>query len=51
MSSRIPSLTALFLASCLPLAAAETITIDGDKTYQSIEGFGTCLIGWGSYPK
>lgn len=47
------------LLSCLlltlglgPLAHAATeITVDGSKTYQTIEGFGTCLTSWGNYAK
>lgn len=39
-----------------PLAAAQNrggpvnIVVDAGKTYQTIEGFGTCLISWGRYP-
>ena len=26
------------------------ITIDGGQTFQTIEGFGTCLVSWGKFP-
>ena len=32
-------------------AGAQPVAIDGSETYQTIEGFGTCLIGWGSFGK
>jgi O-glycosyl hydrolase len=31
------------LAAC---AAVTDVTVDGAKRYQTIEGFGTCLIAW-----
>ncbi len=33
----------LFPATCV---SAEAVVIDGAKQYQTIEGFGTCLIAW-----
>lgn len=30
--------------------SAGLITVDPSTTYQTIEGFGTCLISWGNYP-
>jgi O-glycosyl hydrolase len=32
------------------VAAATTVAVDLDRTYQMIEGFGTCLISWGGFP-
>jgi O-glycosyl hydrolase len=37
--------TGLALSSCAQ-AAPQKVTIDAGKKYQTIEGFGTCLISW-----
>ncbi len=47
-------LSAAILGLGLPgLAMArneQTITIDANRTFQTIDGFGTCLISWGNFP-
>ena len=50
MHNRFISVTAfLFIAGLpafTPAASATDVTVDGATRYQTIEGFGTCLIAW-----
>ncbi len=48
MHTRLITLIALLLISgfLAAPAAAEDVTIDASHRYQTIEGFGTCLIAW-----
>lgn len=47
-------LSALIFLSLPTLAQArfeQTITVDASRTFQTIDGFGTCLISWGKFPE
>jgi glucosylceramidase len=48
MGMRLLWMTAFFLAVGVPAlsASAVDVTVDGAVRYQTIEGFGTCLIAW-----
>ena len=49
MSTRLMQVIALMLILTIPPTAsvyATDVVIDGARSYQTIEGFGTCLIAW-----
>lgn len=55
ISSTTLAFALAFAAIPTPVSAQDephtiTVTVNAKKTFQTIEGFGTCLINWGQYP-
>ncbi|TVR51712.1 MAG: hypothetical protein EA425_06495 [Puniceicoccaceae bacterium] len=48
---RIYPLLSILTAGLACSAVANTLTLDPDRRHQHIDGFGTCLVSWGSYPE
>ncbi|MDH7571236.1 MAG: hypothetical protein QHJ73_16790, partial [Armatimonadota bacterium] len=46
ISLHLACAASLSLAAVSGAAAATAVTVDGSQRFQTIEGFGTCLIAW-----